>query len=107
MDLPPSPSTARAAKKQRRLSKQPMDEIIVKDFQQEAGHAVNALKDVIYPAGPLTTQLTQILHSQADLPTPALRLLDFYLCLWDCYVVKSADKIHLDEEQQELQESNE
>ncbi|KAJ5982759.1 hypothetical protein N7451_012859 [Penicillium sp. IBT 35674x] len=85
-----------------------MDEIHVKDFQQEAGHAVNALKvNVIHPADPLTTQLTQILHSQADLATPTLRLLDFYLCLWDCYVVKSADKIHLDEEQQELRESNE
>ena len=38
---------------------------------------------------------------------PIIKLLDFYFGLWDSYVVKSADKIHLDEEQQELQESNE
>jgi hypothetical protein len=49
----------------------------------------------------------QILHNQAELAMPTLRLLDFYFCLWDSYVVKSADKIHLDEEQQELRESNE
>jgi hypothetical protein len=49
----------------------------------------------------------QMLHSQADLAMPIIRLLDFYFCLWDSYVVKSADKIHLDEEQQERQESNE
>ncbi|KAJ5664181.1 hypothetical protein N7507_004912 [Penicillium longicatenatum] len=84
-----------------------MNVIYVKDFQLEAGHATIALKDPIYPAGPLTTQLMQILHIQADLAMPALRLLDFYFCLWDSYVVKSADKIHLDEEQQELHESNE
>jgi hypothetical protein len=48
-----------------------------------------------------------MLHSQADLAMPIIRLLDFYFCLWDSYVVKSADKIHLDEEQQELHESNE
>lgn len=61
----------------------------------------------VNPTGLLTTQLMQILHTQADLAMPALTLLDFYFCLWDCYVVKSADKIHLDEEQQELRESNE
>jgi len=49
----------------------------------------------------------QVLHSQPDLAMPIIRILDFYFCLWDSYVVKSADKIHLDEEQQELRESNE
>lgn len=61
----------------------------------------------VNPTGLLTTQLMQILRSQTDLAMPVLKLLDFYFCLWDCYVVKSADKIHLDEEQQELRESNE
>ncbi|KAJ5982641.1 hypothetical protein N7451_012741 [Penicillium sp. IBT 35674x] len=107
MDHPPSPSASQPAKRQRRLSEQPMDEIHVQDFQQEAGHAVNALKDPMHSAGPLTTQLRQVLHSQADLAMPIVKLLDFYFGLWDSYVVKSADKIHLDEEQQELQESNE
>ena len=38
---------------------------------------------------------------------PALNLLDLYICLWDCYVLKSVQKIQLEEEQQQLRESNE
>jgi hypothetical protein len=30
-----------------------------------------------------------------------------YFCLWECYVVKSAQKIRLEEEQRQLQASNE
>lgn len=41
------------------------------------------------------------------LVTPALKLLDLYFCLWECYVLKSAEKIRLEEEQGQLQESNE
>jgi hypothetical protein len=33
-------------------------------------------------------------------------LLDLYFCLWQCYVVKSAEKIRLEEEQRRLQASN-
>jgi hypothetical protein len=29
-----------------------------------------------------------------------------YFCLWECYVVKSAQKIRLEEEQRQLQASN-
>ncbi|KAJ5811821.1 hypothetical protein N7474_008122 [Penicillium riverlandense] len=38
---------------------------------------------------------------------PALNLLDLYLCLWECYVIKSAKKIRFEEEQRQLQDSNE
>jgi hypothetical protein len=51
-------------------------------------------------------QLIQILRNAA-FAMPALNLLDLYFCLWDCYVVKSAEKMHLDEGQQQLRESNE
>jgi hypothetical protein len=41
-----------------------------------------------------------------SLATPVLKLLDLYFCLWECYVVKSAEKIRLEEEQRQLQASN-
>jgi hypothetical protein len=49
----------------------------------------------------------KLLHYNDALATPALKLLDLYFCLWECYVVKSAEKIRLEEEQRQLQESNE
>lgn len=52
-------------------------------------------------------QLTLILRYNAALAMPALNLLDLFFCLWDCYVVKSAEKIELDEEQHQLRDSNE
>jgi hypothetical protein len=47
----------------------------------------------------------KLLHYNDVLATPALKLLDLYFCLWECYVVKSADKIQLDDEQRQLRES--
>jgi hypothetical protein len=49
----------------------------------------------------------KLLHYNDALATPALKLLDLYFCIWECYVVKSAEKIRLEEEQRRLQESNE
>ena len=49
----------------------------------------------------------KLLHYNDALATPALKLLDLYFCLWEYYVVKSAEKIRLEEEQRQLQESNE
>lgn len=39
MDRPPSPAASRPAKRQRRLSELPMDDVQVKGCQREAGHA--------------------------------------------------------------------
>ncbi len=49
----------------------------------------------------------KLLHYNDALATPALKLLDLYFCLWERYVVKSAEKIRLEKEQRQLQESNE
>jgi hypothetical protein len=57
--------------------------------------------------GTLTAEFTKVVHLNDSLATPVLKLLDFYFCLWECYVVKSAQKILLEEEQRQLQASNE
>ncbi|CAG8902631.1 unnamed protein product [Penicillium nalgiovense] len=45
--------------------------------------------------------------SQTAQPSnPSPKLLDLYFCVWQCYVVKSAEKIRLEEEQRQLQASN-
>ncbi|KAJ5148264.1 hypothetical protein N7526_001616 [Penicillium atrosanguineum] len=126
MDRPPSPFPAgRPAKRQRQFSDQPDNEVYVKDYQPQAdrtaidpevrifptsrqpGNETNKSQTPVRPAGLLTTQLIRILRDNVDLAMPALQLLDLYFCLWDCYIVKSAEKIYLDEEQQQMQESNE
>jgi hypothetical protein len=48
----------------------------------------------------------KVVNLNDSLATPVLELLDLYFCLWQCYVVKSAEKIRLEEEQRQLQESN-
>jgi hypothetical protein len=49
----------------------------------------------------------KVVNLNDSLATPFLKLLDLYFCLWECYVVKSAQKIRLEEEQRQLQASNE
>jgi hypothetical protein len=49
----------------------------------------------------------KVVNLNDSLARPALKLLDLYFCLWECYVVKSAEKIRLEEEQRQLQTSNE
>ena len=57
--------------------------------------------------GALTAEFMKILQYNDTLATPALKLLDLYFCLWECYVVKSAEKMRLEDEQRQLQELNE
>jgi hypothetical protein len=57
--------------------------------------------------GPLTAEFVKLLRYNDALATPALKLLDLYVSLWECYVVKSAEKMRLEDEQRQLQESNE
>ena len=49
----------------------------------------------------------KLLHHNDALATPALKLLDLYFCLWECYVAKFAEKIRLEDEQRQLQGLNE
>jgi hypothetical protein len=42
----------------------------------------------------------------SSISRPALDLLDLFLCLWQCYVVKSAEKIRLQRERRQLRLSN-
>jgi hypothetical protein len=48
----------------------------------------------------------KVVNFNDSFATPTLKLLDFYFSLWDCYIVKSAQKIRLEEEQRQLQASN-
>ena len=57
--------------------------------------------------GSLTAEFMTLLHYNDALATPALKLLDLYFCMWECYVVKSAEKMRLEEEQRQLQDLNE
>ncbi|CAI7622038.1 unnamed protein product [Penicillium viridicatum] len=54
----------------------------------------------------LTAEFMKVVNLNDSLATPVLKLLDLYFCLWQCYVVKSAEKIRLEEEQRQLQASN-
>lgn len=49
----------------------------------------------------------KLLQYDEALATPALKLVDLCFCLWECYILKSAEKIRLEEEHRRLQESNE
>ena len=48
----------------------------------------------------------KVVNLNDSLATPVLESLDLYFCLWQCYVVKSAEKMRLEEEQRQLQASN-
>jgi hypothetical protein len=98
--LTASPSPAdRPAKRQRRLSEDTCNDPNAEDNSPASGStAVSNLP---------TTQLDQILRRKSDLALPALRLLDLYLCLWESYVVKSAESIRLEDERRQICELNE
>ncbi|KAJ5230956.1 hypothetical protein N7489_011664 [Penicillium chrysogenum] len=49
--------------------------------------------------------MAQILQNPHSSPSSAVDLLDLYLCLWECYTIKSAGKIRLEEERRYLQNS--
>lgn len=49
--------------------------------------------------GSLTAEFIKLLHYNDALATPSLKLLDLYFCLWECYIVKPAEKIRLEKEQ--------
>jgi hypothetical protein len=53
----------------------------------------------------LSTEFEYILRHHISLAAPIVSLLDWYLRLWNCYIVDSALKIRLEEEQGQLQRS--
>ncbi|CAG8074845.1 unnamed protein product [Penicillium salamii] len=109
MDQPTSPSPCdRPAKRQCRVSHDPEYENKVQSHSQQSSNPATMEVEVpVRTPGSLTAEFMKLLHYNDNLATPALQLLDLYFCLWECYVVKSAEKIRLEEEQRQLQESNE
>ncbi|CAG8571124.1 unnamed protein product [Penicillium salamii] len=108
MDHPTSPSPIdRPAKRQFRVSQAPEDEPKLESHPQQAPNGTTIEpKFPVRTRGTLTAEFMKVVHLNDSLATPVLKLLDLYFCLWQCYVVKSAQKIRL-EEQRQLQASNE
>jgi hypothetical protein len=57
--------------------------------------------------GALTAEFMKLLRYNDTLATPALKWLDLYFSLWECYVIKSAERKRLEGEHRQLQELNE
>ncbi|CAG7978203.1 unnamed protein product [Penicillium salamii] len=91
-----------------RVSHDPEDENKLQTHPRKSSNGVTIETEVpVRTPGSLTAEFMKLLHYNDALATPSLKLLDLYFCLWECYVVKSAEKIRLEEEQRQLQESNE
>ncbi|CAI7673214.1 unnamed protein product [Penicillium viridicatum] len=109
MDHPTSPSPVdRPAKRQCRVSQAPEDEPKLESHPQQASNGTTIEpKTPVRTPGTLTAEFMKVVSFNVSLATPVLKWLDLYFCLWKCYVVKSAQKIRLEEEQRQLQASNE
>ncbi|CAG8139005.1 unnamed protein product [Penicillium nalgiovense] len=92
MDHPTSPS--------------PIDRPAKRQCRQASNGTTIEPKVPVRTRGTLTAEFIIVVNLNDSLATPALKLLDLYFCLWECYVVKSAQKIRLEEEQRQLQASN-
>ncbi|OQE11988.1 hypothetical protein PENFLA_c066G00013 [Penicillium flavigenum] len=108
MGHPTSPSPIdRPAKRQCRVSQAPEDEPNLESHPQQPsnGTAIEP-KILVRTRGTLTAEFMKVVNLSDSLATPVLKLLNLYLCLWEYYVIKSAQKIRLEEEQRQLQASN-
>jgi hypothetical protein len=127
MDRPTTPSPIdRPAKRQCRVSQAPEDESKLENHPQQASNGTTIEPKVSHiplagnekkkrptnseqiPArtrGILAAESMKVVNFNDSLATPTLKLLDFYFSLWECYIVKSAQKIRL-EKQRQLQASN-
>ncbi|KAI2694708.1 hypothetical protein CBS147372_9624 [Penicillium roqueforti] len=105
MDHPTSPCPCdRPAKRQCRVSHDPEDENELQSHPQQSSNSTIIKPEVLVRTpGSLTAEFMKLLHHNDALATPALKLLDLYFCLWECYVVKSAEEIRLKDEQRQLQ----
>ncbi|KAJ5033160.1 hypothetical protein NUH16_003076 [Penicillium rubens] len=107
MDYPTLPSSIdRPAKRQRQVSQDAEDQSKLETHPRQYlnGTAIEA-KSPVTPRA-LTVEFMKLLHYNDTLATPALKLLDLYFSLWECYVIKSAEKMRLEDEQRQLLESN-
>ncbi|CAG7936644.1 unnamed protein product [Penicillium nalgiovense] len=109
MDHPTSSSPCdRPAKRQCRVSHDPEDDNKLQNHPQQSSNGTIIEPEVpVHTPGSLAAEFMKLLNYNDALATPALKLLDLYFCLWECYVLKSAEKMRLEEEQGQLQESNE
>ncbi|OQE65465.1 hypothetical protein PENNAL_c0205G07675 [Penicillium nalgiovense] len=109
MDHPTSPSLIdRPAKRQCRVSQAPKDEPKLENHSQQSSDGITIEPKIpVRTCGTLAAEFMKVVHLNDSLATPVFTLLDLYFCLWECYVVKSAQKIRLEEEQRQLQASNE
>ncbi|KAI1829396.1 hypothetical protein DTO027I6_9611 [Penicillium roqueforti] len=108
MDHPTSPSPIdRPAKRQRLVSQDGEDEPSLNNRPQQSSNGTIIEPKIPLTRGALTAEFMKLLFYNDTLATPALKLLDLYFSLWECYVVKSAEKVRLENEQRQLQELNE
>ncbi|CAG8179910.1 unnamed protein product [Penicillium nalgiovense] len=97
----------RPVKRQCRVSQAPEDESKLENHPQQASNGTTIEPKVpVRTRGTLMAEFIKVVNLNDSLATPALKLLELYFCLWECYVVKSAQKIRLEEEQRQLQASN-
>ncbi|KAJ5776692.1 uncharacterized protein N7511_001703 [Penicillium nucicola] len=108
MDHPTSPSPiGRAAKRQCRESQRAEDKPNLENHPQESSNCTIIEPKIAVASGALTAEFMKILQDHDTFASPALKQLDLYFCLWECYVVKSAEKLRLEDEQRQLREFNE
>ncbi|CAG8049935.1 unnamed protein product [Penicillium salamii] len=109
MDHPTSPSPCDPlAKRQCQVSNHPEDENKLQNHPRQSANGTIIDPEVpVYTPGSLAAEFMKFINYNDALATPAFKLLDLYFCLWKCYAVKSAEKIRLEKEQRQLQESNE
>ncbi|KAL2699370.1 hypothetical protein AAEP93_009345 [Penicillium crustosum] len=108
MDYPTLPSSIdRPAKRQRQVLQDAEDQSKLETHPQQSSNGTTIeAKSPVTPLA-LTVEFMKLLHYNDTLATPALKLLDLYFSLWECYVIKYADKMRLEDEQRQLLESNE
>ncbi|CAI7661406.1 unnamed protein product [Penicillium palitans] len=109
VDHPTSPFPwERPAKRQCWVSLVPEDEKKLESHPQQSSDGATIKPEIpVRTQGSLAAEFTKLLHHDHTLATPSLRLLDLYFCLWECYLVKSAEKMRLEDEKRQLQDLNE
>ncbi|KZN87775.1 hypothetical protein EN45_063360 [Penicillium chrysogenum] len=107
MDYPTLPSPiGRPPKRQRRVSQDAEDQSKLETHLQQSSNGTNVEAKVVTPRT-LMVEFMKLLRYNDTLVTPALKLPDLYSSLWECYVIKSAEKMQFEDKQRQLLESNE
>ncbi|CAG7937207.1 unnamed protein product [Penicillium salamii] len=103
----PSPSD-RPAMRQCRSSHDPEDENQMQSHPQQSSDGASTEAEApVRTRGSLAAEFMKLLHYNDALATPTLKLLGLYFSFWESYIVKSAEKTRLEEEQRQLRGSNE